>query len=161
MIYRELVEHCPDPKTYSMLGDAYISIQEPERAIEAYEQALKQNSTNKLHIASKLGKALVKTHQYTKAINYYRDAMKQDNFKGLKLDLVKLFMTMKQYDKAEATLVQELQGRYHFYVVRIHPIYFYTKSIQYFRWASRFECTKFRSTWPAFVVACKNAGESG
>lgn len=109
MCFRELVEHCPDPKTYSMLGDAYISIQEPERAIEAYEQALKQNSTNKLHIASKLGKALVKTHQYTKAINYYRDAMKQDNFKGLKLDLVKLFMTMKQYDKAEATLVQELQ----------------------------------------------------
>ncbi|XP_054015603.1 tetratricopeptide repeat protein 21B-like [Hylaeus anthracinus] len=109
MCFRELVEHCPDPKTYSMLGDAYMSIQEPERAIESYEQALKRNPTNKLHIASKLGKALVKTHQYTKAINYYWDAMKQENFKGLKLDLAKLFMTMKQYDKAESTLVQELQ----------------------------------------------------
>lgn len=86
MFYRELVEHCPGPKTYSMLGDAYISIQEPERAIEAYEQALKQNPLNKLHIASKLGKALVKTHQYTKAINYYWDVIKQDNFKGMKLD---------------------------------------------------------------------------
>ncbi|XP_076761732.1 tetratricopeptide repeat protein 21B [Xylocopa sonorina] len=109
MCFRELVEHCPGPKTYSMLGDAYISIQEPERAIEAYEQALKQNPTNKVDIASKLGKALVKTHQYTKAINYYRDVMKQDNFRSLKLDLAKLFVTMKQYDKAEATLVQELQ----------------------------------------------------
>lgn len=93
-----------------MLGDAYISIQEPERAIEAYEQALKENPTNKVHVASKLGKALVKTHQYTKAINYYRDVMKQENFKSLKVDLAKLFITMKQYDKAEATLVQELQG---------------------------------------------------
>ncbi|XP_076294780.1 tetratricopeptide repeat protein 21B [Lasioglossum baleicum] len=109
MCFRELVEHCPGPKTYSMLGDAYISIQEPERAIEAYEQALKQNPINKLHIASKLGKALVKTHQYTKAINYYWDVIKQENFKGLKLDLARLFVTMKQYDKAEATLVQELQ----------------------------------------------------
>lgn len=104
------MEHCPGPKTYSMLGDAYISIQEPERAIEAYEQALKQSPVNKLRVASKLGKALVKTHQYAKAINYYQDAIKQDNFKGLKLDLAKLFMKMKQFDKAEATLVQELQG---------------------------------------------------
>lgn len=112
---RELVEHCPGPKTYSMLGDAYVSIQEPERAIEAYEQALKQNPLNKIHIASKLGKALVKTHQYTKAINYYRDIMKQESFNSLKLDLAKLFITMKQYDKAEATLVLELQGRYYFY----------------------------------------------
>ncbi|XP_012141012.1 tetratricopeptide repeat protein 21B isoform X2 [Megachile rotundata] len=109
MCFRELVEHCPGPKTYSMLGDAYISIQEPERAIEAYEQALKQNPLNKVYIASKLGKALVKTHQYTKAINYYRDIMKQENFNSLKLDLAKLFMTLKQYDKAEITLVQELQ----------------------------------------------------
>ncbi|XP_078037183.1 tetratricopeptide repeat protein 21B isoform X2 [Augochlora pura] len=109
MCFRELVEHCPGPKTYSMLGDAYISIQEPERAIESYEKALQQNSINKLQIASKLGKALVKTHQYTKAINYYWDVIKQENFKGLKLDLAKLFVTMKQYDKAEATLVQELQ----------------------------------------------------
>lgn len=109
MCFRELVEHCPGPKTYSMLGDAYISIQEPERAIEAYEQALKQNPANKVHIASKLGKALIKTHQYTKAINYYRDVMKQENFKSLKLDLAKLFIKLKQYDKAEATLVQELQ----------------------------------------------------
>ncbi|XP_015435136.1 PREDICTED: tetratricopeptide repeat protein 21B-like [Dufourea novaeangliae] len=107
--FRELVEHCPGPRTYSMLGDAYVSIEEPERAIEAYEEALKENPIDKFHIASKLGKALVKTHQYTKAINYYWDVIKQENFKGLKSDLAKLFMKMKQYDKAEATLVQELQ----------------------------------------------------
>lgn len=123
-----MVEHCPGPKTYSMLGDAYISIQEPERAIEAYEHALKQNPTNKVHIASKLGKALIKTHQYTKAINYYRDVMKQENFKSLKLDLAKLFIKLKQYDKAEATLVQELQGRNYFSCI----ILFFYYNFNYF-----------------------------
>lgn len=108
--FRELVEHCPGPKTYSMLGNAYMSIQEPERAIEAYEQALSQNPVDKVDIANKMGKALVKAHQYVKAISYYKDIVKQDNCGALKLDLAKLYMKMKQYDKAEATLVQELQG---------------------------------------------------
>ncbi|KYN05176.1 PREDICTED: tetratricopeptide repeat protein 21B-like [Cyphomyrmex costatus] len=109
--FRELVEHCPGPKTYSMLGNAYMSIQEPERAIEAYEQALSQNPINKADIANKMGKALVKAHQYVKAISYYKDIVKQENCAALKLDLAKLYMKMKQYDKAEATLVQELQDK--------------------------------------------------
>lgn len=132
LFYRELVEHCPGPKTYSMLGDAYISIQEPERAVEAYEQALKQNPRNKIDIASKLGKALVKTHQYTKAINYYRDVMKQENFKSLKLDLAKLFIKMKQYDKAETTLVQELQGTelFFLYIYIYNNLFIFQKVVE-------------------------------
>ncbi|XP_029176908.1 tetratricopeptide repeat protein 21B-like [Nylanderia fulva] len=109
--FRELVEHCPGPRTYSMLGNAYMSIQEPERAIEAYEQALSQNPVDKVDIANKMGKALVKAHQYAKAISYYKDIVKQNNCGALKLDLAKLYMKMKQYDKAEATLVQELQDK--------------------------------------------------
>lgn len=109
--FRELVEHCPGPKTYSMLGNAYMSIQEPERAIEAYEHALSQNPINKADIANKMGKALVKAHQYAKAVSYYKDVVKQENCGALKLDLAKLYMKMKQYDKAEATLVQELQDK--------------------------------------------------
>lgn len=94
-----------------MLGMAYMSIQEPERAIEAYEQALLQNPIDKLDIANKMGKALVKAHQYAKAISYYKDIVKQDNCAALKLDLAKLYMKIKQYDKAEGTLVQELQSK--------------------------------------------------
>ncbi|XP_012284222.1 tetratricopeptide repeat protein 21B isoform X2 [Orussus abietinus] len=106
--FRELVEHCPGPKTYSMLGDAYIAIQEPDRAIEAYEQSLRKNPNDKT-LARKMGKALVKTHQYAKAIAYYKEVVKQENCGDLKLDMAELFMKMKQFDKAEATLVQELQ----------------------------------------------------
>ncbi|KAK2581329.1 hypothetical protein KPH14_008102 [Odynerus spinipes] len=88
--FRELVEHCPGPKTYSMLGDAYISIQEPERAIEAYEQALNQNPSDKAIIANKMGKALVKTHQYMKAIDYYKDVVKQAEYARFESDLQSL-----------------------------------------------------------------------
>ncbi|XP_046740894.1 tetratricopeptide repeat protein 21B-like [Diprion similis] len=106
--FRELVEHSPGPTTYSMLGDAYIAIQEPDRAIEAYEQSLKKSPSDKI-LASKMGKALVKTHQYGKAINYYKEATRQEGCGDLKLDMAELFMKMKQFDKAEATLAQELQ----------------------------------------------------
>ncbi|XP_046833910.1 tetratricopeptide repeat protein 21B-like isoform X2 [Vespa crabro] len=108
--FRELVENCPGPNTYSMLGDAYISIQEPERAIEAYEQALNQNPKDKAIIANKMGKALIKTHQYMEAISYYKDMIKEAECKDLKLDLAKLFIKMKQYDRAEATLLEELRN---------------------------------------------------
>ena len=104
------MEHCPGPRTYSMLGDAYIAIQEPERAIEAYEQSLAKNPSDK-RLAEKMGKALVKTHQYGKAIAYYREVVKNKSCADLKLDLAELYMRVKQYDKAESTLVQELQGK--------------------------------------------------
>ncbi|KAK0172883.1 hypothetical protein PV328_006149 [Microctonus aethiopoides] len=106
--FRELVKHCPGPKTYSMLGDAYMAIQEPDRAIEAYEESLKNNPTDKI-LANKMGKALIKTHQYDRAINYYKDIVKNKGCGDLKLDMAELFMRMKQYDKAEMSLVQELQ----------------------------------------------------
>lgn len=106
--FRELVEHSPGSMTYSMLGDAYIAIQEPDRAIEAYEHSLSKNPGDK-GLASKMGKALVKTHQYSKAVNYYKEATRQEGCGELKLDMAELFMKMKQFDKAEATLAQELQ----------------------------------------------------
>lgn len=87
-----------------------MSIQEPERAIEAYERALRSNPTDKMAIASKMGRALVKTHQYAEAIDYYKEMIQQKDCKNLQLDLAKLFLKLRQYEKAESTLVNELQG---------------------------------------------------
>ena len=42
-----------------------MNIQEPEKAIEVYEQAMKRNPRDSA-LASKIGQALVKTHQYGK-----------------------------------------------------------------------------------------------
>ena len=41
--YRQIVEKAPSAQSYILLGDAYMSIQEPERALEIYEQAMKKH----------------------------------------------------------------------------------------------------------------------
>lgn len=49
--------------------------QEPEMAVETYEQAMKHSSGNP-KLSRRLGHVLVCTHQYGKAIKCYRDAGK-------------------------------------------------------------------------------------
>uniref|UniRef100_A0A3Q3QWQ7 Tetratricopeptide repeat domain 21B n=1 Tax=Monopterus albus TaxID=43700 RepID=A0A3Q3QWQ7_MONAL len=105
--YREIVEKLPSPHTYLMLGDAYMYIQEPEKAIEVYEHALKKNPKDGA-LASKIGKALVKTHNYLKAINYYEAALKTEEQNFLRYDLAELLMKMKQYERCEGVLHQAL-----------------------------------------------------
>lgn len=87
-----------------------MAIQEPDRAIEAYEKSLVKNPLDR-KLAEKMGKALVKTHQYGKAIGYYREIVKNKACSDLKLDLAELYMRVKQFDKADNVLVQELQGQ--------------------------------------------------
>lgn len=106
--FKELVENCPDSESYLMLGDAFMSIQEPDQAIEAYRQALRQNPSDSILI-SKLGRAYVKTHQYTKAINYYKDATTSPENFALKLDLAELFLKLKQFSNAEQVLMEEIE----------------------------------------------------
>jgi len=70
--FHEMVENSPGPQSFMMLADAYMSIQGPDRAVEANEQALKCNLCEAT-LACKMGRALVKTHQYGKVINYYKE----------------------------------------------------------------------------------------
>ncbi|XP_055541465.1 tetratricopeptide repeat protein 21B-like [Wyeomyia smithii] len=106
--FNELVSHNPGASSYLMLGDAYMSIQEPDDSIEAYKQAHKQNPKDP-SLASKLGRAYVKTHQYKKAIAYYQEAVRTPENYLLKLDLAELFLKLKQYSNAEQTLVDEME----------------------------------------------------
>lgn len=107
--FKELVEHKPGGESYLMLGDAFMSIQEPDEAIDAYKKALKQNPRDPL-LASKLGRAYVKTHQYKKAITYYKEAtMTPENY-SLKLDLAELYLKLKQFKEAEEVLLQEIRN---------------------------------------------------
>uniref|UniRef100_A0A665UEE5 Tetratricopeptide repeat domain 21B n=1 Tax=Echeneis naucrates TaxID=173247 RepID=A0A665UEE5_ECHNA len=105
--YREMVEKLPSPHTYLLLGDAYMNIQEPEKAIEVYECALKKNPKDGA-LASKIGKALVKTHNYGKAINYYEAALKTEQQNFLRYDLAELLLKMKQYELCERVLHESL-----------------------------------------------------
>uniref|UniRef100_A0A674KEP4 Tetratricopeptide repeat protein 21B n=1 Tax=Terrapene triunguis TaxID=2587831 RepID=A0A674KEP4_9SAUR len=105
--YRDLVDKLPSSHTFLLLGDAYMNIQEPEEAIEVYEQALKKNPRDGA-LASKIGKALIKTHNYSKAISYYEAALKNGQQNILCYDLAELLLKLRQYEKAEKVLQQAL-----------------------------------------------------
>nr|XP_013815924.1 PREDICTED: tetratricopeptide repeat protein 21B [Apteryx mantelli mantelli] len=105
--YRDLVEKLPSAHTFLLLGDAYMNIQDPDEAIEVYEQALKRSPKDPA-LASKIGKALVKTHNYSKAISYYEAALRSGQQNFLCYDLAELLMKLKQYEKAEKVLQQAL-----------------------------------------------------
>lgn len=107
--YRELMEKHPSSHTCLLLGDAYMSIQEPEKAIEVYESALKLNSKDAA-LATKIGQALVKMHNYGKAINYYEASLKAGGQATLRHDLAELLLRLRQYDKAEKILLQALDN---------------------------------------------------
>ncbi|XP_078334494.1 tetratricopeptide repeat protein 21B-like isoform X3 [Crassostrea virginica] len=119
--YRELYDKQPNVETALLLGDAYMSIQEPDKAIEVYEKAMK-NNPKETQLASKIGQALVKTHNYGKAINYYEAALKNGTSQGFlsgarlkefcqtRHDLAELLLKLRQYDKAEKVLKQSLEA---------------------------------------------------
>ena len=86
-----------------------MSITEPERALEIYEQALKRNPRDSL-LAAKMGQALQKTHQYGKALNYYKEAIKDEDNHALRYDMAELQMRLKTYDRAEKTIQQALEA---------------------------------------------------
>ena len=62
IIYRELASQQPGTQSALLLGDAYISILEPEKAMEVYETENPRDAT----LASKIGQALVRIHHYNK-----------------------------------------------------------------------------------------------
>eukprot|EP00906_Rhabdomonas_costata_P037365 RCo052578 len=109
--YEELVEAYPSVSSYVFLGEAYMSIQEPEKAIAAFEKASALDS-NDAELAAKIGKALVTTHDYNKAITYYRNVISGDPTKiYLRHDLATLQWRLGAYDKAETVLKEALQSK--------------------------------------------------
>nr|XP_057937823.1 tetratricopeptide repeat protein 21B-like isoform X2 [Doryrhamphus excisus] len=101
--YREIVDKLPSAHTYVLLGEAYMHILEPEKAIEVYEHALDKNPDDGA-LVSKFGKFLVKTHYFDKAIHYYEAALKTRQHNFLCYDLAELLMKMKQYQRCERVL---------------------------------------------------------
>uniref|UniRef100_A0A8C2PD40 Tetratricopeptide repeat protein 21B n=1 Tax=Capra hircus TaxID=9925 RepID=A0A8C2PD40_CAPHI len=104
--YREMAERMPSPRSFLLLGDAYMNIQEVKLLILLY-QALNHNPKDGT-LASKIGKALVKTHNYSKAITYYEAALKSGQQNYLCYDLAELLLKLKWYDKAEKVLQHAL-----------------------------------------------------
>lgn len=90
--YFDLVQVFPNFENYKKYGDALLQIQEPDKAIEAYQEALKIDPNNQF-IVRAIGKALSITHNYQLAIEYYEEAIQNHpNNDDLKLDHAKLLV---------------------------------------------------------------------
>lgn len=80
--FQLLVERDPhSAKSYSMLGEAFLRILNPEAAVEALETAYKLDPSNG-RLRGRIGRALVATHEYHRAVDFYESAIK-DVTRGL------------------------------------------------------------------------------
>ncbi|KAJ1551311.1 Tetratricopeptide repeat protein 21B, partial [Cladochytrium tenue] len=107
--YNELVQRHNTVESSLLLGDAYMNIQEPDKAIKVYEAAL-ENFPGNVALASKIGKALVKTHDYGRAISYYESALEKDSSfaSTLRYDLAELYNKLKNYEDVERIATESL-----------------------------------------------------
>ncbi len=72
------------PKAWIELGDAYLLIKDDDSAIEAYQNALKLERTNK-NVLGRLAKYYSRKNNFTKEFDYYRQALNADRNDGLYL----------------------------------------------------------------------------
>ncbi|XP_055237286.1 tetratricopeptide repeat protein 21A isoform X16 [Gorilla gorilla gorilla] len=110
--YRELCEHLPGPHTSLLLGDALMSILEPEKALEVYDEAYRQNPHD-ASLASRIGQAYVKAHQYTEALDLQSRILKRVPLEqpemipsqkqlaaSICIQFAEHYLAEKEYDKA-------------------------------------------------------------
>uniref|UniRef100_A0AAF5DE29 Phosphatidylinositol-4,5-bisphosphate 4-phosphatase n=1 Tax=Strongyloides stercoralis TaxID=6248 RepID=A0AAF5DE29_STRER len=109
--YKNILSSNPSVKTYIMLGDAYMSIQEPLKAIEVYETAMKKNSKDFM-LAEKIGTAYVKCFMFQKAINFYETALKNSRQSNMRMCYAELLLKMENYDKCEKVLKDGFDSYY-------------------------------------------------
>ncbi|KAJ3382196.1 Tetratricopeptide repeat protein 21B [Entophlyctis sp. JEL0112] len=100
--YNDLYERCKSVETCILLGEAYMNIQEPEKAIEVYENGI-DVFDDPFVLACKIGNALIKTHDYARAISYYESALGKNtpNSASLRYDLAELYFKLRNYEDVE------------------------------------------------------------
>ncbi|KAI9346469.1 hypothetical protein BDR26DRAFT_855632 [Obelidium mucronatum] len=107
--YSDLYDRHKTVQTCILLGEAFMNIQEPEKAIEVYENGLDTFDDASV-LACKIGKALVKTHDYARAISYYETALGKNspNATSLRFDLAELYFKLKNYEDVERVVFEAL-----------------------------------------------------
>ena len=102
--YQQLVEANKTRASYILLGEAYMKIQQPNDAIDAYESALKMDPSD-VQLTTLIGKALVGSHDYVKAIGYYESALRNRGLNlnsrhALEYDLANLYFRLEKLEQA-------------------------------------------------------------
>lgn len=105
--YYEIIEAVPTFENFKIYGDALVKINEPEEAAIAYEKAYQERNDHE-GIIRDLGRAYALAHDYEKATKFYEDNIEKLNRPDLVLDLAKLCIQLKKFDRAEQLLTSEV-----------------------------------------------------
>lgn len=107
--YLSLVESNPNEKSYTLLGEAYLRILNPERAVDAFEEARKRDSSN-TKLRARIGKALTATHEYHRAVAFYENILNDagpdlsTEIIYLSHDLARLYIKLGRIESATRVL---------------------------------------------------------
>ncbi len=109
--YQELATELKSVHGYTLLGQAYMRVQEPERAILSFERALELDPENPA-LASRIGRTLVMTHDYARAAQYYEAAAAKGGSGRVTLlhELADLYNTLNRYEDSLRVLNEALSG---------------------------------------------------
>lgn len=108
------------------MSDLLVLLSEQEKALDAYEKALKLHPTDPF-LTKKMGEALVNTHNFQRAITYYKDTIKLTDDPELKLELANLYIKLKQLENAETFLKHEIEYEKNKHINDIAALTYLTK----------------------------------
>ncbi|XP_030623493.1 tetratricopeptide repeat protein 21B [Chanos chanos] len=108
--YREIHKQIPGPHSCMLLGDAFMKIQEYEKAIETYKEGMNCAPKDPT-FPQKIGHAHLKTHQYHQAVGCYLTALQDNKPDSLCVKLVELLIKMQHFERAGRILHTALNHR--------------------------------------------------
>ena len=109
--YMEIADKEPSVKNLVTLGEAFMQIQDPARAISAYENALRLNPRDG-ELPSKIGEALISTHDFHRAVDYYERSVRNDPTNlQLQYELAELYFKLQRYDEVRNLCQRNLKSK--------------------------------------------------
>jgi tetratricopeptide repeat protein 21B len=110
--YEQMAREVNTAHQFVLLGEAYMRIQEPDKAIQAY-QAAQKLEPNDIGLTSRIGRALVITHDYGRAVDYYESAIEEEKLDAttrasLSIELAELYVNLREFDAASRTVIESL-----------------------------------------------------
>jgi tetratricopeptide repeat protein 21B len=108
--YQELLDVQPSLVSYLHLGDAYVTLMQPDKAVAIYKAA-SEFFPNAVELNTKIGKALIQSHDYNKAVKYYMSNIEyagsnQEFITQNLLELADLYLKLNKLKDAEETIIK-------------------------------------------------------